>query len=250
MTLKTETINFTCENNEDVCCGELMMILYDTNSLVCKSCNKIKKVDVVAQSNSQDDAKGKHGAYDSIRHYNFWMNHIQGKENQVFDDVFIEKLTLKLKTIQPNRKLIKYDQLRKILKNPSIKGTVYNDHVSLLLKIVTGNQCPSLNYDENVITNFTFLRIMSLYADLKLPNKNKPYYPYFIYKILETQLWDSPKLLILTFIHLQSYNTTVNHDRIFKRICDISLDSDNLKYKATNHADNEIQINKNLRSVE
>ncbi len=241
------------------CCGMQMIVVSETSELLCQSCNKIKKIDGVIFKNDQfypqDGHKTKHGTYDSMRHYKFWIEHIQGKDVQVFPEGFLKNIESYLLRNQPNRKLITYDQVRKALKDPSIKATHLNIYVSLLLKIISGNICSTLSYEENSLASFKFSRVMALYGILKsnkiinLEGKKKPYYPYFIYKILEHMLWDSPKLRILNFIYLQSRKTVIKNDIIFKKICEISNQHDFLVYKATNHGENMIQIERNNRLI-
>ena len=52
--------------------------------------------------------------------------------------------------------------------------------------------------------------------------QNKPYYPYFIYKILENMFCKSSKIRILECIHLQSRETVIDNDLIYEKICDSS----------------------------
>lgn len=243
---------FVIESNvtSDICCGTQMSIISDSAEYLCLNCRKVKKIDgVMLRDQSQDGYKMKHGSYDSMRHYKFWIEHIQGKENQTFDNAFIKKLSDHLLVVQPNKKLITYKQMRAGLKNPKINASNFNEHTSLLLKLIGGTPCPILTYDENLLISHKFLRIMCIYDTLSLPSKNKPYYPYFIYKIIESVFWTSIKLQMLNYIHLQGKNTTVKNDIIYKKICEKSDPQDNLVYKATTHSSNVYQIERLLRNA-
>jgi hypothetical protein len=244
------------ENNADYgeCCGAQMIILSETSELKCQNCFRVKIIEGVVFKNDQffpqDGHKTKHGTYDSMRHYKFWMDHIQGKEAQTFDDDFIERLGKQLDLVQKNRRLITYSQMRAALKSPAMCATRHNDHISLLLKLCGGRPSPVLSHEENAIASFMFSRVMYLYNQLKLPNKkNKPYYPYFIYKILEQILRKSPKLRILNYIHLQSRDTMIKHDGIYKRICESADERDGLIYTATDHCENMLRIEWNITNI-
>lgn len=250
LSMRGEVFVIESNSSSDICCGVQMSILSDSSEYLCLNCRKVKKIDgIMLRDQSQDGFKIKHGSYDSMRHYKFWIEHIQGKENQTFDDAFIKKLSDHLSVIQPNKKLITYKQMRAALKNPKINASNYNEHTSLLIKLIGGTPCPILTYDENLLISHKFLRIMSIYDTLSLPSKNKPYYPYFIYKIIEAVFWASIKLQMLNYIHLQGKNTTVKNDIIYKKICEKSDPQDNLVYKATTHSSNVYQIERLLRNA-
>ena len=235
------------------CCGAPMVALNDTSELVCGNCNKIKKIDGILLRDC-GEYRAKHGSYDSMRHYKFWIDHIQGKDLQTFEGSFLAKLKLHLLRMQPNEKLFTYEQVRDALKHTSIRATKINNYVSLLLRLMGGPPCPILNYEENSLASFRFSRIMCLFVKLKeeriidADGKKKPYYPYFIYKILEHMLWTSPKLRILNYIYLQSRKTIIKNDCIYKSICAAADPSDGLVYKPTNHTANMAQIDRNLKS--
>jgi hypothetical protein len=245
--IKIDGVSFDNYVVADICCDQQMTVLMETSEMICHNCYKVKKLDGVVFKNDQfypqDGHKTKHGTYDSMRHYKFWIDHIQGKETQVFSEEFLLKLNNLLAVSQPNKKLITYGQVRKALKYSTIKAMRLNDHVSLLLKLIGAQTCPQLSYEENIEVSFMFSRVMCLYKELKLPNKNKPYYPYFIYKIIEAKFWNSPKLRILNYIHLQAVNTTIKNDNIFKKICEISEPADGLVYKPTDANLSTLRIN-------
>lgn len=246
ISMKNEVFFVNNDSQTDICCGMNMTILNDTGEFICQNCRQVRKIDCMVFKNDQlnDGYKTKHGTYDSMRHYKFWIEHIQGKENQTFDDTFLKKLKVSLAKIQPNSRLVNCEQIRTALKDPLVKETNQNEHASLLLKLIGGTPCPTLTHDENMIINHAFLRVMYIYDTLQLNTKNKPYYPYFIYKIIESRFWQSMKLVILNYIHLQGKATTIKNDNIFKKICEKADPADKLVYRATNHSENLIQIEK------
>ncbi len=79
-----------------------------------------------------------------------------------------------------------------------------------------------------------FNKAMRLY-DIVVPGGgNKPYYPYFIYKIMEYEFRNKPeKLRLLDFIHLQSRETVIKNDKLFKRMCELADKNDGLVYEPT-----------------
>jgi hypothetical protein len=58
---------------------------------------------------------------------------------------------------------------------------------------------------------------MKLYDMVNPEGGNKPYYPYFIYKILEEMFKDNAeKSRLLDYIHLQSRETVIKNDKYYQ----------------------------------
>jgi hypothetical protein len=75
---------------------------------------------------------------------------------------------------------------------------------------------------------------MSLYEQVATEGGNKPYYPYFIYKLYEDEFKDDPaKLRILEYIHLQSKDTVTKNDIIYRSIAELAPPEDGIVYRPT-----------------
>jgi hypothetical protein len=123
--------------------------------------------------------------------------------------------------------------MRKILKDPSVKLTCLYDNTPLLVKTFGGEPPPTLSYSERRIVSIKFNKLMELYNEI-VPCGNNPYYPYFIYKILERLFPQGhEKRCILDYIHLQSRDTVIKNDNIYKEICKLSNPEDELVYVPT-----------------
>ena len=215
-------------------CGDKMTVLPSDSQLICESCGSIKKLLGTVfedyQFYNQDGQKTKHGSYDPNRHYRFWMERIQAKENKIFprnDLDLLEKCFERdgVKSYNINCKLMR-DYLKEC------KLTQHNDHVPLLVKIFSGKFPPQLTLNEHRNISIKFNLIMEIYEKMRAPEDNRLYYPYFIYKICEEEfVATSEKLEILDFIHLQSDDTLKKNDLIYQKIC--SESNGVLVYKPT-----------------
>jgi hypothetical protein len=115
---------------------------------------------------------------------------------------------------------ITYNLIRSYLhKNGS---SSYNEHIPLIRRLITGVSPPQMTEAELQRVNIYFIRIIKLYNTVKPSTKiNCPYHPYIIYKILEQILQDGQrKSAILKCIHLQSSQTLIQNDRLWKKICE------------------------------
>lgn len=230
------------KKNYEVCkCGSRMTVIPEFSKLKCPSCGKIK--DIIGtvfrddQFYPQEGQKTKHGGYDTSRHYRFHIDRLQALENKTFDDADLENIEYVLKRDCYDRKRLTCEQIRDILKDPKVDATGLNDHAPLLVKILGGVPPPQLNFQENKIASIRFNKSMRLY-DIVIPKGgNKPYYPYFIFKILEYQLRDNPeKLRLLDYVHLQSRETVIKNDKTYEQMCILSDKDDGLFYTPTDPA--------------
>jgi|SRR3989344_1226892 len=236
------------KSNYEICkCGMKMTINPKTSQLCCELCGKTKILyGTVFEDNqfyNQEGQKTKHGSYDPNRHFKFWMDRIQAKENKVFPREDIEIIEAIIKRDGYNNADITCDLMRKFLKEAKL--TSYNDHVPLLLKLITGRQPPQLTFNENRVFAMKFNKIMMIYHAIIAVSEekkgNRPYYPYFIRKIAEQEFaGNKEKLEILKFIHLQSGDTVTRHDKIYERICANADPEDGLVYSPTDYSDRRI----------
>lgn len=226
---KYKKINPDIKNNiieYDMCdCGEKMTVNAATSDLLCLKCGYIKSllgtVFENAQFFSQSESRYRHGSYIPSHHCKYWLERILAKESNEITTEHIEKVKscIKRDNIQ-NLKNISIDQFRKYLKETKLSKL--NDHIPLIKKYITGFAPPQLTHEEiNIIYNY-FDKAVKLYSRIKPDSStNFIYYPYLLYKILELIIADRQRRVkLLSGIHLQGYNTLVNNDKKWKKICD------------------------------
>ena len=207
-------------------CGNTFEIEAKTSEHKCTKCGNSEKIYGVVFEDEQffyqEGHRTKHGKYDPTKHCKFWLDRIQAKENTDIPD----KIIMAIKKCM-RRDVVWLDLscklVRKYLKE--LKHTNYNDHAPLIKKIITGKDTASLTDHECKRVYIIFSRVVQIYNRIKPDNKpNCPYHPYFIYKIIE-QLLKEPEHKrrrdeILQSIHLQSRDTLIDNDNIWKPICE------------------------------
>ncbi len=227
-------------NYEVCCCGARMVVHPEVSELHCPNamCGKIRMIIGAVfrddQYYPQDGQKSKHGGYDTSRHYRFWIERIQGTENKTFDPEHLDRIEYVLNRDCYDRRTLNCEHIRVVLKDSKVGLTSLNDHATLLVITFGGPPPPKLNFQENRLIAIRFNKTMRLY-DIVVPGGgNKPYYPYFIYKIIEYEFRNNPeKLRLLDYIHLQSSETVIKNDKIFEQICELADESDGLVYRPT-----------------
>ena len=213
------------EINYDICtCGHKMIIQANTSELLCIKCGEIHtligSVFEDSQFYNQEGNRYKHGSYDPNRHCKFWIDRIQAKENTIIEDSILEKIKNCIKKDKiENIKNISIDQFRLYLKQTNLSKL--NDHIPLIKKLITGYIPPQLTHNElHILFNY-FDKATKTYEIIKPKEKsNSLYYPFLIYKILDLIIEDkNKKRELLSCIHLQSYETLIDNDKIWFQIC-------------------------------
>jgi hypothetical protein len=237
---KTKTIYNIDDINYDVClCGNKMTIQSNTSELLCIKCGYVHtligSVFEDSQFFNQEGNRYKHGSYDPNRHCKFWIERIQAKENTIIDKSYIEKIEKCIKRDKiENIKNISVKQFRLYLKQTNLSKL--NDHIPLIKKIITGYIPPQLNHNElHLLFNY-FDKATKTYETIKPSSKkNSLYYPFLLYKLLEIIITDENKKNgLLNCIHLQSYETLIDNDKIWAEICKYNKE---FVYKPTNKID-------------
>lgn len=209
---------------ETCTCGNKMNTTLNSNEIVCYQCGEIKIVHNDSTEDTifgrRDDRGIKHGKYDPSRRCKFWIERIQGKENADISKDCTDAVTTCIdRDHLSNSDIILCMQIREYLKETGF--TVYNDHVTLIRKIITGYSPPYLTEDELKILYHIFNKVITIFDDIKPAKKyNSPYYPYIVGKILHHILPNGQrKRRILECIHMQSNTTLVANDILMKTIC-------------------------------
>lgn len=223
----------------ETCCGERMAVAPELSELHCAQCSRIKTIIGTVfrddQFYPQEGQKTKHGGYDPARHYRIWIERLQALENKSFDPGLLARIEYILCRDGYDRRMLTCEQMRAILKDSKVGGTLLNDHAPLLVRLFGGPTPPTLTFQENCVLSIRFRKVMMLY-DLVHPGEgNKPYYPYFIYKIIEHEFRNNAdKLRLLSSIHLQSRDTVIKNDITYKQMCALADPEDGLAYVPTN----------------
>lgn len=232
------------QNNDigcDICpqCNTKMITLSDVSMYQCFDCGIGEDIGGVAFNKNQmfRNDHAKHRITTAVspenRHFKLWMDRIQAIENKDIPQEDLEYIRACFTRDRINPKVdLTYDVMREYLRE--LKMTSYNEHTSLLLKIFKFESPPILCHDDYRIVMSKFILVMDLYAETS-HRGIKPYYPYFIYKVIESVFADEPhKLKLLEYIHLQKESTLKKKDNIFADICKLGEDRGlNIKFKST-----------------
>lgn len=208
-------------------CGENYRVEPKYSELLCKKCGNSEKIyGVIFEDDQfyyQEGQRAKCGKYDSTKHCKFWIDRIQAKESTEIPEKIIQKIKNRLFRDKIYVENITCKTIREYLKE--IKQTIYNNHIPLIKKILTGKEPPQFSDYELKLIYVYFGRVVQIYNKTKPDNKpNCPYHPFFIYKIIE-QILNKPtdgdrRNEILSYIHLQSRDTLIGNDIIWQPICE------------------------------
>ncbi len=219
----------------DECCGSKMILIADASELYCENCNATSKLcgTVFTESSSQE-TKAKATGYDTIKHYKFWIERVQAIENKTITNAEYDEIDYIIKSNKIRRSDLNCVIMRGIIKESQSTPTQFNDHIPLLVKLFGGRAPPILNFDENRKLGIRFNKTMELYDQVNPTSGNKPYYPYFIYKIVEEMFpVGHEKRALLDYIHLQNRDTVIKNDLHYKKICALADPWDGLVYRPT-----------------
>lgn len=217
-------------------CGSKMQVQPETSELLCvdPTCGRIKTIIGAVfrddQFYTQEGQKTKHGGYDELRHFNFWMERLQARETKSFSSETIDKIkyVMARDKISPSD-LDNCEIMRSILHDPYVLATNLNEHISLLIVNLDGRGPPQFDFNDTEQFRNRFMRAIKLYNVVNPNGQNKPYYPYFIYKIAEFQFAGrNEQMRILNYIHLQSKDTVIKNDLLWKKMCDETVDTDDV----------------------
>lgn len=208
-------------------CGTNYTIESKNSEYVCHTCGNTAKLDGVVFEDEQffyqEGLRTKHGKYDPTKHCKFWVDRIQAKETTDIPQRVIHAIKQRVINDRIWLEDLTCPMIRGYLK--ILKLTQYNDHVSLILKLITGVEPEQLTDSERKLVYIYFARVIQIYNRIKPSDKpNCPYHPFFIYKIIEQILKGSKhrhrRRNILSCIHLQSRETLIENDNIWKLICE------------------------------
>lgn len=223
ISISTKLINYEyCSN---CMFKEKMIVQASISQLKCVNCGVVKMlfgtVFEDSQFYTQEGQKTKHADYDATRHYSFWMEKIQAKNPNPLSDEQNDKLLYCLKRDGYTDSLLKKltcEKIREYLKETQM--TEFNNFAPSILKDISGITPPQLTNNENKTMELHFNKVMGVYDKMVKGRVNRPYYPFFIYKLIEYLFKDNPeKLRLLLFIHIQRDPTLTSNDLKWSKIC-------------------------------
>lgn len=215
ITLDTNVKYKTCN-----VCASQMLIDYDKSEIRCEYCGIVEtligKLQRIEYSNVDNVQTAKE---DMTRHLKRWLHCIQGTtkiENPNYAND-IEKIKQYIHQSKIDPKSLNVKIIRKILKTLNL--TEYNSFSTNIIIDCDGNKPPILTDDEFEKICFYILKIFSIKKIIDKPCNKKPYYPYYIYKVLENNIIDSEKQQLMKYIHMQDKKTLKKCDLEFELIC-------------------------------
>lgn len=224
--LLSSKINIRLDINKyDICeyCKIKMDIFSQSSDMKCIKCGNVKilygSVFQDDQFYNQEGKRSKHGKYDPSRHCRFWVQRIQANNITEIPKVAIDSIIRCIERDNRIGKFITCNKIRTYLKET--KKTEFNNHIPLIRKIITGYVPPQLSEKELRELYNLFDKCVNVYEKVKPAYKsNTIYYPFIIYKILDNIIKNGiRKRRILECIHLQSRDTLIHNDKLWKQVC-------------------------------
>lgn len=227
-------------------CGARVRVLPDVSEAVCDKCGRIAPVlntadysDTLAcaigGAREVQETRGRRGGYNFVRHLKIWLERLQAIENYEFDRANIERVRSSISSEYREQSLVNWRALTcdDVVRHLALCGLSHlGEHVPKLLKELGGRAPPILDYDSEQIIMRDFMHIMDIHAKLFCEPGNKPYYPFFIAKIVKRRFRGNPDLLrMLAYVSKQGHETVNKNDRIFRQICDAAPPQFDLVYE-------------------
>lgn len=212
----------------DICtiCSGILVPDYDTGCVSCASCGQCIESSILMfvedrNITSNDSSKSKSNSYKTAKHFETWMNRILAIEVKPDAITIVPKIRRHFRSLGVPKDLIDYCGIRDFLKKNKMTG--YYESISWLLKEVTGRLPPDLTESERMDIAYRFEMIIDTFDRLRIISDAGPtgrtYYPFFIYKIIQTKFANKPdKLRLLDYIHIQQEKTLMKNEHIYNRI--------------------------------
>lgn len=193
--------------------------LSDEGVLVCPKCGSEEYMMVVSDFPSfRDPPKERNNyAYKKINHLNEILNQFQAKESTIIPDEVMHEVVCEIKKrrIQNLAELTEKD-MREILKK--LNRSKYYEHATHILSRLNGNPPPTITPEIEEKVRAMFQEIQAPFL-LYCPNDRTNFlsYSYILYKFFELLELDEYKVY---FPLLKSRDRLIQHDQIWKKICD------------------------------
>jgi hypothetical protein len=221
--------SFMCSN-----CGTAIANTFERTSIECETCGQVFDTtgldsdDVVVMENDFRRPKSS-GTFNPNRHYQFWVVHILARESEdelgTEDDPHGQQLIGRCQAIiKRDRRivrLLRVSDIRKMLRE--IGRTDLNKDAPLILRKLTGLGPPQPTDAFLQKVGHLFNAVIEAGEQVKRKERvNRNFYPYYIYKILDSILSpDDVNREIMQFIYLQSDDTLRKNDIDWRNICQL-----------------------------
>lgn len=223
-------------------CAEPMRVMQETSEVICDRCGRIDSLEGVIFREEQalsSDAITKSGGrnrYSNFsRHLKLWLDRLQALEQYECDADVLARIRRSILSecgaagAQYDWRTLQCDELLRHLKLCHLSRLA--DHLPKLMKALGARAPPILDYGAIRTITRDFVHIMSIYAQLYPDEGNRPYYPFFIAKILRMRFAEcAPARGLLRYIARQEHVTVVKNDQIYAQICKLAPSEYELKY--------------------
>lgn len=199
------------------CNGEKILSQNDSY-MVCKKCGLSEVILLPTDKPNYKEPTQDSGtyAYKRINHLTEILSQLQAKESTDIPQKVFENIQRELKKRKIDKNELDIFKLRRILKILNYRK--YYEHVPHILQIINGKEPPNFSRDDE-------MRIKKMFKDIQKPfalycpknRKNFLNYSYVLHKFCELLGLDK---YINYFPLLKNNNKLLQHDKIWKNICD------------------------------
>lgn len=212
-------------------CGAKMRIMLEASEAVCDNCGRVIGIDglciiranTYASGSSGCLMRGRRSGYNFDRHLKIWLDRLQGIEREEFRAEDMAAIRGSIASDYANVRNIRWRDLtcEDVARHLSLCHLSYlGEHTPKLVRLLGGRAPPIIDYDSEQIIFRDFSRIMEVYSILFQGPGNKPYYPFFIGKIIRRRFAQESEIRrLLSYITRQSRETVTRHDKIYEQIC-------------------------------
>jgi hypothetical protein len=164
----------------------------------------------------------KKDTYEDFKHSNDWLFYLQGYSKNVIPQEVIIQVKRQLQVLGIKyKKDVNAELIRECLKQ--INQTEFNNRTSIIVEIITGEPAIKFTSEElDKIKDYVKIALGYFKSDKQ---KNSPYHPYIIMRIIEeilpevTEAQLIRKCKIMGSIHKQTLSTLKNKDAVWEKIC-------------------------------
>lgn len=203
-------------------------------------CGQVQEmmVGAAAEDPAPDGGRSRSGQFDPNQHFGTWMGHIMtncsdrvlgdSREGNAHGELLVASLRARMARNGTKPLDLTIVKVRALLKE--LGYSKHNENAALLLKVLSGRAPPTLSDEIVALVSSYFARVLEAFSDIHKSGaggagaskrKNKCYYPYYIYKILEqiVPVDDKEQRRILDYIYLQKQETIISNDQDWQKIC-------------------------------
>jgi len=198
-----------------------------TDDIICEGCGESVRKCIVADDEQYDCDPQRSSAVcagaNHLRHLKIWMDNLQAIEQYMISEDDITAIRASITSEFISSRDIRWSSMRysDFARHVSLcRLTHLNSHIPKLMKLLGARAPPILNFNARQIIDRDFARIMEIHSRLITKTGNKPYYPFFIAKIVKRRFaGDAEVMRILDYITQQGRDTVTKNDKIYERIC-------------------------------